>query len=114
MTNMSNQITNVGKKGNQRWYKGMPSPNPNGRSGEVVEALREVRAAASKHCVEAIECLVRLMRTSRHDAVKLAGATELLNRAVGKPVANVDIEHSGALGLIQIVTAQEPKVIEQK
>ena len=67
-----------------RWKKG-ESGNPNGRrpGGTLLTQL------AREHTAEAIETLVKVMRTSRSERVRCAAAVALLDRGWGKPVVTV-------------------------
>jgi hypothetical protein len=68
------------------WQPGQ-SGNPNGRS----KVAAEVRALARQHCPEAIDTLVRLMRESDDERVRLSAAESLLDRGVGKPAQAVEV-----------------------
>ncbi|MGB3423830.1 MAG: hypothetical protein WBF84_06710 [Castellaniella sp.] len=58
--------------------------------GSVNKATAEVRALAQQHGADAIEVLVYLMHKARSERSRIAAATELLDRAYGKPAASID------------------------
>lgn len=61
------------------------SANPGGRP----KSVKEVRALARQYTPEAIECLVREMRTGDTSAVRLSAANALLDRGHGRPAQAV-------------------------
>jgi hypothetical protein len=74
--------------GNPNWKPGV-SGNPGGRPGMA----KEVRELAQKHSAEAIEVLAKLMRNEKASpAARAAAASQILDRAVGRPESAVKIE----------------------
>src|SRR5713101_1403243 len=61
--------------------------NPGGRP----RAAREATIEARRFCVEAIHCLVRVMRSAETDAVRISAAREILDRALGRAPVSVDL-----------------------
>ena len=55
----------------------------------------EIRDLARQHAVEALHCLVKLMR-SPDPQVSIAAACAILNRAYGKPVQPIEISAEGS------------------
>lgn len=86
---MSDDVVDAGKpyvRG--RWYAGMPSPNPGGRS----KAVAQLQELAREHTPAALAKIVSLMddpKTSR--VTQLACARELLDRAYGTPMQSTEI-----------------------
>ncbi len=68
----------------RKWRKG-ESGNPRGGS----KVLEEVRSLARQFGPEALECIVKLMRSSKSPRVRLAAAQEILNRGFGRPPLEV-------------------------
>jgi hypothetical protein len=56
--------------------------------------------AASEYTLEALEVMVRLMRKSKQDSIRLAAANCILDRAVGRAPMQIDV---GALRHDEIV-----------
>ena len=68
------------------------SGNPGGQPKWVVD----VRRLCQTHTEEAVEVLLRIMRTARLDKDQLAAAQYLLDRAHGKPVQAIAGDPDGA------------------
>jgi hypothetical protein len=66
-------------------------PGQTGNPGGRPRAAREATIEARRFAVEAIHALVRTMRRASNDAVRIAAARELLDRALGKAPQNVDL-----------------------
>ncbi|MDD2744567.1 MAG: hypothetical protein PHV02_20095 [Rhodocyclaceae bacterium] len=67
-------------------------PKTGGRAaGTPNKVSREVRQAAMAHTGDALAALVTLMNEAGNEQVRLQAATQLLDRAVGKPGAAIEI-----------------------
>lgn len=64
-------------------------PNPTGKNGRDPHAAA-LRALAREHTAEAVGVLVEAMRCNDLNA-RMAAATQILDRAWGKPSAQVDL-----------------------
>jgi hypothetical protein len=65
---------------------------PGGRPKGVTNFRADIaKIEARKYVVETITEMVRLMRTSTSDAVRLEACEKLLNRAVGRPPQAVEL-----------------------
>ena len=58
------------------------------RKGVVDRAMQDVKDAARKYTLPALEALAAIMETSGSDPARLAAARELLDRAHGRPTAD--------------------------
>lgn len=77
-----------------RWALGS-SGNPGGKGQRERNVMREVREAAGRYAPEALKTLVNIMRNRRvSHATRIAAASAILDRAVGKasapPAINFD------------------------
>jgi hypothetical protein len=78
--------------GNPNWKHGI-SGNPGGRSKELAQRQSAAKLRAAEHADEAIDYLLKTLRDEQQStAYRLKAATELLNRGLGLPVAQVDID----------------------
>jgi Family of unknown function (DUF5681) len=66
-----------------RWKPGQ-SGNPKGRGG-----TSEVKVLAREHTAEAVQTLVKAMRTGHSEKVRVAAAIALLDRGWDRPVVTV-------------------------
>jgi hypothetical protein len=82
------------------WVKG-ESGNPGGRPAH----LKELRDLARRHDAAAIRTLVQVMKHSKSDQARVAAASQLLDRAYGKPVQAIQTDQVGAL-IVNIVSSQ--------
>jgi hypothetical protein len=84
--------------GNPSWGgggTGLPgvSANPGGRSKELAKQQSAARLKAASHSIEGIAYLVEVMRNKAEQTQhRLKAATELLNRGLGTPQMQVDID----------------------
>jgi len=79
-------------RGNPRWLPGV-SANPGGRSRELAQQQSAARLEAASHSIEGIAYLVKVMRNEGEATpYRLKAATELLNRGLGTPQMQVDID----------------------
>jgi hypothetical protein len=82
-----------------RWHKGMPSPNKNGRPKAPKNAA-EVRALAQEKTGAMIEFLSRTALNPKAPFnARVQAATEVLNRAWGRPHQSMDLNHGVQDGL---------------
>ena len=82
----------MGKVGNPNWQPGV-SGNPGGRSKELAQQQSAARLEAASHSIEGIAYLVKVMRNEGEATpYRLKAATELLNRGLGTPQMQVDID----------------------
>src|SRR5262249_12342794 len=82
----------MGKAGNPNWLPGV-SANPGGRSRELAQQQSAARLNAAGHSGEAIAYLVEVMRNKAEQTpYRLKAVTELLNRGLGTPQMQVDID----------------------
>ena len=79
-------------RGNPRWLPGV-SANPGGRSRELAQQQSAARLEAASHSIEGIAYLVKVLRSEAEATPhRLRAATELLNRGLGTPQMQVDID----------------------
>jgi len=82
----------MGKAGNPNWLPGV-SANPGGRSRELAKQQSAARLKAASHSIEAIAYLVKVMRSEEEATpARLKAAVELLNRGLGLPQTQIDID----------------------
>ena len=80
------------KAGNPNWLPGI-SGNPGGRSRELAQQQSAARLKAAGHAGEAIDYLVKVLRSEEEDTPhRLKAGIELLNRGLGLPQAQIDID----------------------
>lgn len=78
-----------------------PDKNKGGRpKGSLNKSTQSIKEIAGRHTVEAIECLVRIMRRSKNEGNRLIAAEQILNRAHGKPAQAIVGEDSGPVNLL--------------
>ena len=82
----------MGKVGNPNWLPGV-SANPGGRSRELAQQQNAARLKAVGHSVEAIAYLLKVLRSEEEGtAHRLKAGIELLNRGLGLPQAQIDVD----------------------
>src|SRR5262249_11394157 len=82
----------MGKAGNPNWHPGV-SANPGGRARQLAQQQSAARLNAAGHSGEAIAYLVEVMRNKAEQTpYRLKAVTELLNRGLGTPQMQVDID----------------------
>ena len=84
---------------------GHPKPPGSGRKpGTPNKATAEIRGIAQKHGLKAVRRLVALMK-SEDETISLKAATELLDRAYGRPVTPSEISGPGGgpVGLLEFL-----------
>ena len=82
----------MGKAGNPNWLPGV-SGNPGGRSRELAQQQSAARLEAASHSIEGIAYLVKVMRNEKEATPhRLKAATELLNRGLGTPQMQIDVD----------------------
>jgi hypothetical protein len=71
----------------------MPSTNPGGRSKELASLQGAARLKAAGHSIEAIVYLLEVLRNKAEStAHRLRAAEQLLNRGMGLPQTQIDID----------------------
>lgn len=75
------------------------SGNPSGRK----KITEDVKAFAKAHSIEAIKCVLDVMRATADDRVKLAAAQTILDRGYGRPAPSADPDEIKSGVTIQIV-----------
>ena len=71
------------KQSVSRWYPGMPSPNPGGRSKQIARVVELARERTE----QAIETLEKIMNDDKASSTaRVAAASALLDRGWGKPL----------------------------
>ncbi len=88
---------NIKRKGGFRPGAGRPKGVPN----RITQPLKEL---AAQYSPDAIQAIRRLMGQSTNDAVRLAAARELLDRALGRPAQSVALTAGPAFTLEQETT----------
>jgi hypothetical protein len=89
MTHMANP-TGIG---GVRFQPGV-SGNPSGRSRAQQMGMSSVQLHALKFCIEAVELIAGIMRSStgdKADSVRLTAAKEILDRGIGRPQQGLDV-----------------------
>jgi hypothetical protein len=80
------------KRGNPKWQPGF-SGNPGGRSSELAAQQSAAKLKAAGLADEALDFLVETLRNKEEATpYRLRAATEILDRGLGKPQQQVDIE----------------------
>jgi hypothetical protein len=78
--------------GNPNWQRGV-SGNPGGRSKELAQKQSAARLKAAEHADEVIGYLLKVLRSEEEGtAYRLKAGIELLNRGLGLPQAQIDVE----------------------
>ena len=82
----------MGKAGNPNWLPGI-SGNPGGRSRELAQQQSAARLEAASHASEVIAYLLKVLRSEEEGtAHRLKAGIELLNRGLGLPQAQIDVD----------------------
>ena len=82
----------MGKVGNPNWQPGV-SGNPGGRSKELSQQQSAARLEAASHASEVIDYLLKVLRSEEEGtAHRLKAGIELLNRGLGLPQAQIDVD----------------------
>jgi hypothetical protein len=82
----------MGKAGNPNWLPGV-SGNPGGRSRELAQQQSAAWLEAAGHASEVIAYLLKVLRSEEEGtAHRLKAGIELLNRGLGLPQAQIDID----------------------
>ena len=69
------------------------------KRGSLNKATADVRIAAQKYTVEAVETLAKIMRSGESEAARVAAADKLLDRGHGKSPQALTGEGGGAIAL---------------
>lgn len=67
------------------------------------KATADVKAAAQKYTVEAIDTLAEIMRSGESEAARVAAADKLLDRGHGKPAQAITGPDGGAISLEALI-----------
>jgi len=82
----------MGKAGNPNWLPGI-SGNPGGRLRELAQQQSAARLEAASHASEVIAYLLKVLRSEEEGtAHRLKAGIELLNRGLGMPQAQIDVD----------------------
>jgi hypothetical protein len=82
-------MNRTGKGGFKRGVSG----NPGGRSKDLAQQQRAAKLKAVGHAEEALDYLVKVLRNEQEaTAYRLKAACSLLDRGLGLPSAQIDIE----------------------
>src|SRR5262249_61864856 len=85
----------VGNRGNPNWLPGV-SGNPGGRSRELAQRQSAARLEAAGHASEVLAYLLKVLRSEEEGtAHRLKAGIELLNRGLGLPQAQIDVDVIG-------------------
>lgn len=84
-----NDVSKIEKSRKPGRPKGLPKTGGR-RKGTMNRATAELREAASLYSDEALETLAEVMRHSENDVSRIRAATELLDRAHGRPTQLVE------------------------
>ncbi len=85
----------------ERTKAGRFAPGHSGNIGGTPKAAAEIRALARTHCVAAVEVLVKHLK-SKKPYVAISAAQAILDRGIGKPVAEITVSASDPLGLAEV------------
>ena len=69
--------------------RGWAKAGPGRPKGSVNKASNGVREAAQKYGPEALEALIKIVRTGENENARIAAAKEILDRAYGKSIQQV-------------------------
>src|SRR6266446_4742873 len=90
------------------------SPNPGGRSRELAQLQNAARLEAASHASEVIGYLLKVLRSEEEGtAYRLKAGIELLDRGLGKPQQQVDIEVLIQRKLTEL-TVDELQLLEER
>jgi hypothetical protein len=104
----------MAKRGNPKWKRGGISPNPGGRSRELAQLQNAARLEAASHACEVIGYLLKVLRSEEEGtAYRLKAGIELLDRGLGKPQQQVDIEVLIQRKLTEL-TVDELQLLEER
>jgi hypothetical protein len=103
----------MGNRGNPKWRSGV-SGNPGGRSRELAQLQNAARLEAASHASEVIGYLLKVLRSEEEGtAYRLKAGIELLDRGLGKPQQQVDIEMLIQRKLTEL-TVDELQLLEER
>jgi hypothetical protein len=103
----------MAKRGNPKWKRGGISPNPGGRS-RLAQLQNAARLEAASHASEVIGYLLKVLRSEEEGtAYRLKAGIELLDRGLGKPQQQVDIEVLIQRKLTEL-TVDELQLLEER
>ena len=73
--------------------------------GAVNKVTRELADAAQEYTEEALETLIRICRSGKSEAARVAAACAILDRGHGKPKQQIQADVQGKLTLEELVLA---------
>jgi hypothetical protein len=90
------------------------SGNPGGRSSELAAQQSAAKLKAVGHAEEALNYLVKVLRSEQEATVyRLKAACDLLNRGLGLPSAQIDIEIMVRRKLTELTLAELQQLEER-
>lgn len=80
-----------------------PPPGPGRPKGSRNKVTIELAEAAQEYTEEALETLIRICRSGKSEAARVAAACALLDRGHGKPKQQIQANMQGRLTLEELV-----------
>lgn len=77
--------------------KGVPNPNAGRPKGSTNKVQPNVKVLASAQTTQALKTLTNIMLRSKNESNRIAAATQLLDRAHGKPTQAIGTEDNNPL-----------------
>jgi hypothetical protein len=103
----------MAKRGNPKWQPGL-SGNPGGRSSELAAQQSAAKLKAAGLADEALDFLVETLRNKEEATpYRLRAATEILDRALGRPAQAIDIEFIVRQRLTEL-SVDELRLLEER
>jgi hypothetical protein len=90
-----------------------PPPGPGRPKGVPNKVNRELASAAQEYTEEALEILIKVARSGRSEAARVAAACAILDRGHGRPRQMIDANVKGQLTLEQLVLGSYKTEAEQ-
>jgi hypothetical protein len=102
------------KAGNPKWQPGI-SGNPGGRSSELAAQQSAAKFKAAGLADEALDFLVKTLGNEEEATpYRLRAATEILDRALGRPAQAIDIEFITKQRLMTELSLDELTLLEER